>query len=315
MPSSSLPSIIATLGVRSAVRRARLELKQEFVHCHRWFDTHDRCEDECILIGGCGRSGTTVLREMMNRHSRIAVGPETAILCDIPNAKRLSVEWRMPVNEVRRLIDTSDSIVRFAEAFFRRYAKDQGKPRWADKTPRNIRSIGRLLQQFPRCRFIHIIRDGRDVACSLRTHPKTAIRHGKLMPNSVNKPIDECIRRWVEDVSAGLPFQSHSRVLEVRYEDVARDPTSVMKSICNFVGETFEPAMVQGDQSNASLDMRAERLVNNAQAAGPVHTKSISRWQKDLSLDERREIARHAGGLLEALGYASDDSWVDRPTG
>jgi hypothetical protein len=307
---SSLPSIISTLGLRVAMRRARHEVKRGFFLQHPWYDTTVTCPDDAILIGGCGRSGTTMLRELVNRHSRIAIGPETAILCDIINPSRLATEWGTTEADVRRRMGSSRSIVEFAQGFFRDYAHKHGKARWGDKTPRNIRYVQRLLNQFPNSKFIHIIRDGRDVACSLRNHPKENIRHGKVVPNTVNRPIWLCARRWIDDTGLGLMFRGHPRVLEVRYEQLVLEPEAELRRICDFLGEQYESAMLDASQD---ADLKRTRLMNNQNAGEAVNRKSLARWKSDLSAAERKEFVRIAGELLIALGYAQNHDWADEP--
>lgn len=308
---SSLPSIISTLGLRPAVRRARHELKRGFFLQHPWYDTPATCPDDAVLIGGCGRSGTTMLRELINRHSRIAIGPETAILCDIINPPRLAVEWGTTEADVRSRMGSSRSIVEFAQGFFRDYALKHGKSRWGDKTPRNIRYVQRLLNQFPNAQFIHIVRDGRDVACSLRNHPKENIRHGKVVPNNVNRPIWLCARRWIDDTGLGLMFRGHPRVLEVRYEQLVLAPEAELRRICAFLGETYEPGML--DASQGAADLKETRLMNNQNAGEAVNRRSLDRWKSDMAPQERKDFVRVAGELLIALGYALDHSWCDEP--
>ncbi len=308
----SLWRIISTLGLRPSLRSARLELKRGFVQADPWFNSDDSCPDDAILIGGCGRSGTTLLRELLNRHSRIAVGPETAILCDIPSPGRLAGEWGLTGAAVRARLASSASVVRFAEGFFRDYATAQGKARWGDKTPRNIRALPRLLHQFPAARFIHIIRDGRDVACSLRNHPREVIRRGKVVPNTLNKPIGRCALRWVEDAGFGLAFHSHPRVLEVRYEALVLEPEAALRRVCEFLGEEFEPAML--DASSGAPDLARSRRLNNTNATESITPASLARWRRDMTPDERRDFVRVAGELLIALGYATSHDWADEPT-
>lgn len=308
---SSLLSIITTLGFRPAIRQARHELKRGFLLQHPWYDTSDTCPDDAVLIGGCGRSGTTMLRELINRHSRIAIGPETAILCDIINTSRLAVEWGVIEPDVRRRMGSSRSIVEFAQGFFRDYARKNGKARWGDKTPRNIRFTQRLLNQFPNSRLIHIIRDGRDVACSLRNHPKEVIRHGKVVPNNVNLPIWFCARRWIDDTGLGLMFRGHPRVLEVRYEQLVLEPEAELRRICEFLGETYEAVML--DASQVAADLKETRLMNNQNAGEAINRRSLNRWKRDMAPDERRDFVRIAGELLIALGYAQDHTWVEEP--
>lgn len=309
---TSLLSAIGQVGVRESARLARQRIRRTAFERDAWYDTDDTCDDPAIFVVGCGRSGTTLLREMLNRHPSVACGPETTFLCDLPSVGRLSVKWSLDRAEVSRMLETSPSVVRFAETFFRRFAESEGKPRWADKTPRNVTVLPRLLWWFPNARVIHLIRDGRDVACSLRHHPRKTVRHGKVVGQSPNNPIHRCARRWLTDTSLGLAFKSHPRCCEIRYEDLVGDTEAAARRLCEFIGEEFDPAMLG---ESADDERRVGRLMNNPEAGGRVHGSSMGRWRRDLSPSEAGDFARVAGELLVALGYAPDHAWVDEASG
>ena len=308
--SRSITSIIRRLGPRLSLRVARHGLQDQLLESDPWYDTDDTSDDPAIFIGGCGRSGTTLLRELVSRHSRIACGPESHILSGLVSLKRLSGGWQLDRNEVQQLFDTSSSIVRFAEAFFRNYAERQAKPRWADKSPGNVRYIHRLLSRFPNAQFVHIIRDGRDVVCSLRHHPRERIVDGVVVQRGVVNPIDKCARRWAADVACGLPFRGHPRYTEVRYEELVREPEATLQKLCSFLGEPFEAQMLQAG-TDREREAEPGRWLNNANASAEVAQRSIGRWQKDLAPDERQTVVRIAGELLVTLGYTRDHSWAD----
>lgn len=305
-------SLATQLGPRRVVRLTRHRLKQAAAARHPWYATDDVCTDRAIIIGGCGRSGTTLLREMLNRHPRIACGAETAFLCELINPARLSVEWNLPRQEVEAMVARSPNVVRFAEEFFRIFAQREGKVRWADKTPRNIHAVHRILTWFPNATFVHIIRDGRDVACSLRHHPAYTIRNGKIVPQKVTNPIRACARRWIDDTSMGLAFRGHPRYFEICYEELVSDPESTMRVLCETIGEDYHPALVDPNAAQPTHD-RAGRLINNPNATSGISASSVGRWAKDLTLTERKIVHQTAGQLLIALGYAKDASWVNEP--
>ena len=308
---SSLLGAIHRVGPRRAMRLARHRIKRAAFERGSWYDTRDTCPDDAVFIVGCGRSGTTLLRETLNRHPDLAFGPETAFLCDLVNPKRMSVEWDMPVGEIESMLRESASVVRFAERFFGRLAEREGKPRWADKTPRNATALAKILAWFPNARVVHLIRDGRDVACSLRHHPRQAIRGGRVVPINTNNPITKCARQWRNEASMGLAFRDHPRCTEIRYEDVVREPEPSVRRLCEFLGLEFTPALLSPSESEG--EARAGRLIHNPLADSGVHDKSIGRWRRDLSPEERHTFCRIAGELLIALGYAPDRAWVEEP--
>ncbi len=307
--STPLLTIIARLGPRVASREARLHLKRLHAATDPWYAFESRQPDDCVIVGGCGRSGTTLVRELLDRHPNLACGPETAFLCDLINPDRVGVEWNLPAKTIRDMAAAAPNVVEFAATFFRRHARSEGKERWCDKTPRNVRNLPRILHAFPNGRFVHVVRDGRDVACSLRRHPKQTVRHGRVVPNDVDRPPAEGAARWVQDTSLGLAFKDHPRCFELRYERLVTEPEPTLRELCAFLGEDYDPAML--DPSTA----RAEdpRFLNNPNAAEPISARSVGRWKTDLSPEERADVERVAGELLIALGYAADDGWVRDP--
>ncbi len=308
--SVPMTEVVSKIGLRKSVRLSRLELKQNFVNTQPFHDTNDQSDDRCIIICGSPRSGTTLFREHIARHPNIACGPELNCLTDMVNPKRLAMDYQLPVEDVRRLLHESTSIVRFVEKFCRDYCEKQGKTRWAEKTPANVRQLPRLIHQFPKGRFVHVIRDGRDAVCSLRNHPKVSIRKGKPVNRNVNNPISRCATIWADRVGRGLQVRGHPQVVEVKYENLVTDAENELRRLCEFLEEDFDPAMLEG---SGGARAGQSGFMNNEMAAAKVHTKSFGRWRRDLTISERKDVARLGGAFLKILGYAEDDSWIDEP--
>ncbi len=260
-----------------------------------------------IVLGGCGRSGTTLLRLMLDSHRRICCGPESSLF------RRRAVDtrwlaWRFDFDhaEVRALYEAARSRPAFIEAFAALCMRKAGKARWAEKTPRNISRLADIFRWFPEARFVHVLRDGRDVACSLRTHPRHRVVDGKLVPTGIRRPIAGCARRWVRDIESSRRWWGDPRFMTVRYEDLVRDPRPALERLMAFVGEDWDEAMLE--HAEAGSPFRDEtRFAQNPEALGAVNTASLSRWQRDLDDRDRRIVKRIAGPLLIELGYAKDE--------
>lgn len=288
--------------------RARLERALE---TRGFYDLGVRCDEPAIFIGGCARSGTTLFKSVLDRHPRIGCGPETSLFGVPFHTRMLGVSWEIPRAELDALANESKHLTAFAGEFFRRYLlTPDGKQRWADKTPNNVRVLPKLLTWYPNSKFIHLIRDGRDVACSLRNHRKERIRGGKIVPKQTNKPISVCARAWLEDTSRGLVFKEHPRCLEVRYERFLDDPEKELRRVCGFLDEDFDPRMLDTKIVTRSAKLIGSKL-NNPNADRPIERGSLDRWKKDLSAAERRTVEDIAGPLLRMLGYTASESWVD----
>ena len=291
-----------------SMRRRRRTMYHHALQRRDWYDPSARSDQPAIFIGGCGRSGTTLFKELLSRHPSIFCGPETSMFGLPFNPENLIGIWDIDPYVLKSMIAKSKNLVGFAECFFNRYAQLEGKSRWADKTPNNVRAAARLLTWFPNGKFIHLIRDGRDVVCSLRHHPNERLSRGRIVPVKVNNPIDRCATRWLHDTSSGLAYRSHPRYCEVRYEDLVGDAEAELRRVCKFLDESFDEDMLNPTHcANAS---RTD-LVNNRNAGDAISSRSVGRWQRDLSLAERRLFDDVAGELLIATGYVTDHQWCD----
>ncbi len=262
-----------------------------------------------IVIGGCGRSGTTLLRMMLDSHRRICCGPESSVFRRRAlDPAALADRFGFPRAEVQTIYEGARSRPRFIEAFAALCMQKTGKSRWAEKTPRNIGRIGEIFRCFPEARFVHVLRDGRDVACSLRTHPRHRVENGKLVPLDTWKPIAGCARRWRDDIEGSRAFWGDLRFHTVRYEDLVLNPRPVLEKLMDFLGETWDEAMLA--HAGAGSPFRdVTRFAQNPEALAAVSTGSLSRWQRDLDAKDRRIFKRIAGPLLIELGYATDGGW------
>jgi protein-tyrosine sulfotransferase len=262
-----------------------------------------------IVLGGCGRSGTTLLRLMLDSHRRICCGPESSLFRRRAiDTRRLADLFGFSRGEVRAIYDAAASRPAFIEAFAALCMHKTGKARWAEKTPRNISRVADIFRWFPEARFLHVLRDGRDVACSLRTHPRHKVVDGKLVLTGIRRPIAGCARRWVRDIEGSRRWWGDPRFMTVRYEDLVLDPRPALGQVMTFIGEAWDEAML----AHSSVDSPfrdATRFAQNPEALGAVSTASLGRWQHDFDERDKRIFKRIAGPLLVELGYGKDDSW------
>ncbi len=273
------------------------------------FATGYRSSLSPIVLGGCGRSGTTLLRMMLDSHRRICCGPESSVFRRRPlDPSYLAVRFGFEPAEVGAIDDRARSRPEFIDGFAALCMEKAGKSRWAEKTPRNISRIGAIFRCFPEARFVHVLRDGRDVACSLRTHPRHRVENGKLVPLNNWKAIAGCARRWRDDIEDSRPFWSDPRFHTVRYEDLVLNARPVLERLMAFLGEPWDEAMLE--HAGAGAPFRdVTRFAQSPEALAAVSTASLSRWQRDLDAKDRRIFKRIAGPLLVELGYADGEGW------
>ena len=251
-------------------------------------------ESAPIFVGGEGRSGTTLLRVMLDAHPSIACGPESHFLTD-PEFERFHRHFRKTWH--RRAegygygpSEVDDLFRDFARNWFETYMRRHGKRRWADKTPQTIRVLPYLWELFPTAKFVHMIRDGRDVACSI-----IPLKWG---PNNLK----DAAKRWVSCIEAGVRHRGvAARYMEIRYEDLVLQPERELRRLCEWIGEPFDAAMLAHAEREHDLAPGTE--TSASQVGKPVYTSAIGRWKRDLSPSDVRKFEKIAGKTLAFLGY------------
>lgn len=256
------------------------------------------------------------MRVIMDTHPRICCGPESRLfLPHIPSPSegrftpsKLSHRFDLPEGLVAQIFNSSQSQAEFIDRFFAAYCESRGKARWAEKTPRNVLVLDYILEHFPNARFVHMIRDGRDTVCSLRTHPRHKVVNGELVKLNTWHPIGPCITRWVNDVHAGLQYRGDPRYIEVRYEELVAHPRETLMRLFDFIGEAFDEKVLEYHSVHGQ-SRDATHFPQNPEATKAMYTQAVGRWRRDLTPDEQAVVKRKAGPLLIELGYATDDRW------
>jgi LPS sulfotransferase NodH len=284
---------VAGSPLTDRIRNRALRFRQ-----HRWRMAAHQSPHRHVVLGGAPRSGTTLLRNLLDRHPGIRVGAETKLLVPAAfNLVWLAEAYRVPRADLEDMRRRSASQAAFVDAFAEHVTNMAGKARWAEKTPQNVRHLDWILARFPRASVVHIIRDGRDVVCSMREHPDWRWRDGAWQKVIVDRPLAWHAQRWLADTAAGMAWREDSRYVEVRYEDLVADPTAVMRTVSDAIGE---PA---GDDWLASVGERTASDDAGPDYDGPVSDASVGRWRAGLRGDELREVMRLCEGRLVELGY------------
>lgn len=291
---------------------------------------HEAMAPMPILVGS-PRSGTTLLRLMLDAHPLLAIPPETGFIPAIralrgPSAQRraafaerltLSSGWSgswpdfglsaealcAKLKEVEPF-DSSAGL----RTFYQLYAGRFGKPRWGDKTPLYCRHLLSIQDVLPEAHFIHIIRDGRDVAVSLRRRwfsPGYAIERQAWF--------------WRRNIElARRQARCCRHYLEVRYEALVLNPEATLRRICTFIDLAFDASMLlywthaaeRLAEHQQRLDATGRVLLSQAQrqqqqqcAAAALDPRRIGAWRRELRRDEHWRFRLIAGRLLDQLGY------------
>jgi hypothetical protein len=279
------------------------------------------------FVVGVPRSGTTLLRLMLDAHPALAVPPETQfapaiikacddqevsaervmeILVAHPRWADLELDPEAVLGRWRAIepLTAGDAL----RSIYVAYAERAGKPRWGDKSPPYLKYMLEIQGVLPEARFVHLIRDGRDVALS--------IRGLGLAPEGAA----EAAAWWRDRVSharALAPLVNH--YLEVRFEDLVQEPERTLNRVCEFIELPWDPRMLDYHRSAAdrlqSIDRPLahktgrllltgpQRLQLHTLTSEPPRTDRVGRWRREMPAPDRRAFEQVAGTLLGALGY------------
>ena len=278
------------------------------------------------FVVGVGRSGTTLLRLMLDAHPDVAIPAETHFLPKLLKLREEDGALRAAVHSVmttestwadfglpsERLAEAFAALSPFTladglRAFYRLYAAKFGKPRWGEKTPFYGRRMPAIEAVLPEAHFVHVIRDGRDVALSLRP-----------LWFSPGEEIEAQAQNWLTKVTAIRANGKGCRhYLEVRYEDLVLDTEAVLRRVCDFIALSYEPRMLSYHEgARKRLDeisdeyrfrdmpiSKEARLALFVETLRPPDPARVARWRSDMSPADRDTFSSIAGGLLRDLGY------------
>lgn len=248
-----------------------------------------------IFIVGCQRSGTTMLRLMLDSHARISCGPETRFLDDLEHV--VGDDWQ----RLSQYGFSQDEWLARMREFFggiqADYAASRGKARWADKTPRYALSIPFLVRVFPDAQIIHVIRDGRDVVVS---HRKRFGYWSSL----------KATRKWpmyiqaARSAGAGLRPDQYT---EVRYESLVGEPEQTMRALLGFLNEEWDPQILEFASKKHDVPARYHSQLAARQASAgsdkTVYASRVGTHKREMDPITRVLMWFTARDTMSDLGY------------
>lgn len=268
------------------------------------------------FIVGVGRSGTTLLRAILDTHPDMAIPGEShfipvmakdsrryetpggfrwePFLEDLMGHPRFR-RWELSEERVRGSF-IQDSPLSLAAAFrrvFALFAEGRNKTRYGDKTPAYVHHVASLAALFAEARFVHLVRDGRDVTLSRLDHP------------TMSASLLELATLWKRGVEKGRRegrWLGPQRYLEIRYEDLVGDPEGATRSLCLFIDLEVDPGMLRYHERAGEII----RPTQHPQTHSRIHlppTSGLRDWKTQMAPADIELFDIVAGGLLEELGY------------
>jgi hypothetical protein len=266
------------------------------------------------FIVGHARSGTTLLRAVMDSHSQLAIPWESYFVASLfPKYSDVDAKsfrparflndlfatpfklWGISRAEIRSALDEGpiDGYAELIRRIFSCFAQCRGKNRYGDKTPRYTADIGLISSLFQEAKFIHVIRDGRDVATSLQQ-----VAWGV---NNIHDAAQSWARHVGEAIAAGRRL-GPERYMEVRYERLVEAPERTIKDVCRFVGLGFEEEMLNYFERAAEIIAPDPFPEFHRNLFSPI-TAGLRDWRRDMAARDVAVFESVSGFLLRELDY------------
>ncbi|WP_444917973.1 sulfotransferase family protein [Microbulbifer sp. JMSA003] len=268
-----------------------------------------------ITILGHPRSGTTLLRRILNSHPHIASPPETHLFSSC--ARFIDADLTADGVDMGVLSglnfagfnddDVLEELREFAFGFLNRFSRRQGKRRWAEKTAFDIfylDAIEKILND--KVFYLGIIRHPLDVAASsvefcnaAGVYPDVMHRYIKNFP----RPVEAFVNSWVDTTESLLSLgeRQEGNCLIVRYEDLVTDTEEVLRQILEVLGEPYDATIMSGGLSKSDIIGFSD---HKSYQRSTIDGASITKW-KNLPSPLVSELADKLNPLLELCGYAS----------
>jgi Sulfotransferase family len=277
-----------------------------------------------LIIGGCPRSGTTLLRGLLNNHPDLAVPAETGFVLPLwtrrhalgdlrrEDNKRRLAEWVFDTDgrggrriragvftreqAFERVLAAPPTLGSVVAELFQMYADAKGKPRWGDKRPAYATHLKAMFELLPDMQFINVVRDPRATAASLA---------GTLYAE-VGEPFANGVSAWETSVARLDRVAARLRpdqLLDVRYEDLVRDPEGQLKRICDWTGLRGGDAvatMIDGERRGVHRDDW------HPYVAQPISTAPIASFRERLDPADIALAEWATSASMERFGYLRD---------
>ena len=268
-------------------------------------------DESPIFIIGTGRSGTTLLRQMLAAHPRIHITHEASYYSCARHAppgtsaaewleryfQTFSFAWlRLDPQVVRAALppgwarlSVPEVVGQVAIAVMRCKAQQQGKPRFGEKNPLDTHNLAQIFADFPDARVVFITRD-----------PRPTVQSFNRMPFATSSML---INSWICRLQLAHIQPFLDRILEVRLEDLVSEPRPVLESILNFVGEPWDDAVLDHLNHSATDDVPPLPWFVGATRERPSREQSSGGWRERLAPAWIRLIEKINDASMQRYGY------------
>jgi hypothetical protein len=291
-----------------------------------------------VFILGCQRSGTTLLQHIVDIHHQVAVMPEAGwfgtwyelgtgltpegfVTPDLmPMFLRAckNIDLGITPEELYGMAGREEKVpyASFISAVFDRYGKARGKSLVGSKNPDYLRHLNTLHRLWPQAKFVHIIRDGRDICASMSARWRSRgdfrgfpfllyEKPDKVFDDWSEDPVITTAKWWEWNVRLGREFGrslNSEMYYEMTYEDLVARPKAQCVALCEFLGIPFDSAMLRHQE--IFKPRRSETgTVLHARVGLPI-TAGLRNWRSEMAWEDLQRFEAAAGPFLEELGYS-----------
>lgn len=248
-----------------------------------------------IIVGGCYRSGTSLVRRILNAHSRIYCGPEVKFFRDFyGNYFHDPIRHLRFTTSARNLLPEPELLKVLGGAFVtlqERAAEMAGKPRWADKNPENVLYLDqwqRLLGE--EWLMVHVVRNPLDTLASIKEME---------FPLTIPAELDARTNLYNRYIQAGTDFGSAhpDRYHRVLYEELVSNPAQVVYALMSWLDECFEPEQRTFNNLSHQSGLEDPKVAKTS----TIHRQAVGRWRELLTPEEATQIAEACGPVWRQI--------------
>lgn len=274
-----------------------------------------------LFIVGANRSGTTLLRLILNAHSEVAIPDEIRYFYSFRGGAGYE-HWRTPNLSPDQYRDFVDDFLQQNEAvtpeldlealrseilagphdlrrpyqlLLERWAHHHGKSRWGEKTPGNLFFAHLILSMFPEAKFLHLVRDPRAVVHSMQG---VSFFPTDVIFNALN--LQKTMTKGRARFERAVPSDQR---LVIRYEDLVHDPVPTIRRVCDFADLEYEPGMLAFHEDAARFMTDAASSSFNAKATRPISTSRTHAWKNQLAPAEVAVVEFFTRSTMREFDY------------
>jgi hypothetical protein len=253
-------------------------------------------EQEHVFVVGPPRSGTTLVKAVLQSHTRIC-GVEDETCSSSGGTTPDSAIPPCPIRRLKRFVRQADSITGLFDRFAEAVKAKAGATYFLEKTPEHALRLSFLVEHFPRSTFVFLVRDPRDGLRSARNFPG----YWATLPDEDRT--GGYLETWRRSVAAYEAHADASSVLRLRYEDLCRRPEKELRRVMERIGLEMEARQLSPSVYGARRDKRVDA---HARLQEPITAASVGAWRDELSAGDVRRVERILGAEMRAFGYSPE---------